>query len=90
MAEVTAQAFYIDDNMQKSYYADIFKGMWTTNFRDIDDVTESIKGFNKLIDLLNEHLQEYKEKNKTFSALHTKNFIKIINEIIEAINCRNS
>ena len=83
MESATLNAYKNADNMSKNYFPGWFVGIWGQygNSSQIDErvTTSSLK---KLRDDLEFAMQEYKEKNKNISAVHTQNFIKKLDAII--------
>lgn len=84
MAIVTAEAYKKDTNSDKRNHINYFKKMWTLNVQSTDfDFDASISGFSKLKELLGILYDKYTSENKTFAALHTNQFIKILDELLE-------
>lgn len=84
MAITTAQAFKNDNNYGKQVFVTYFKHIWMHNIQSHEmRIEDGINGFKKLKGLL-ENLLDTIPKYKTFEALHTKNFIQSIDEIIQA------
>lgn len=83
MAMVTAQTFAQDNNAGKMMFVNYFKNMWTSNIESTDiGIEESLKGFSKLRDLLKEQIQDSQMKKKTFTVLHTDEFIQVVEDLI--------
>lgn len=85
MAEITAQAFIKENNAGKRIFIVSFKRMWKGNLQSQDILKdECILGLQKLASLLEENLRTSAGQPRTFSVIHTENFIKEINNLIDA------
>lgn len=85
MAEITAQAFIKANNAEKRTFIFLFKKMWESNLQSPDIIKDDcIHGLKKLVLLLEENLRTLEGTPRTYSIIHTENFIKAINDLIDA------
>jgi len=86
MSMATSDAFLQLPNSEKIDFNDAFKRIWKANVLSEDfESSISQNGFLKLKEHLIDIAEEYTKSKKTFSSLHTLNFIKSIDELIELI-----
>ena len=87
MAIITAQAFSKDSNCNKIMFVDYFKNIWQLNVQSEHiRILDSLKGFEKLRELLYEQLVSLRDNNKAIAASHTERLIQSVDEIIELCN----
>ena len=85
MAEITAQAFIKANNAEKRVFILLFKKMWESNLQSPDIIKDDcILGLKKLVLLLEDNLRTLEGTTRTYSIIHTENFIKAINDLIDA------
>lgn len=88
MAQVTAAAFFQEDNMGKHHFVSDFKIIWKKNIASGEmEIGGALGGFCTLQMLLEQQVEKYKEEHKgkrTFSVVHTELFIKTVDELILA------
>ena len=59
--------------------------MWESNLQSPDIIKDDcILGLKKLVLLLEENLRTLEGTPRTYSIIHTENFIKAINDLIDA------
>ena len=79
MAIITTQAYTEIGNFEKSQFIGSFKDMWERNVISQDmQVEESLAGFCKLRELLNEIKKDWEKEGKAFAVCHTDDFVKNI------------
>lgn len=82
MAQATASAFAHEDNMGKGQFVTSFRQIWKANIQCSDiRLDETADGFLYLKALLLESISAKAEKAKTFSVVHTEEFIKTLDEL---------
>lgn len=85
MSVATSEAFLQLSNADKIDFKDKFERIWKANISSEDfDKKVSQKGFAELKRYLIRLGDEYKEKEKTFAFIHTKNFIEIIDGLMSS------
>lgn len=88
MAIATAESYYRGDNSIKREHVNSYEKMWKVNIKSTDfNFGKSVAGFTKLRALLLSYQSEYNSSRKSFSELHTKRFISIVDELIS--ECEN-
>lgn len=86
MAIVTVRAYDEDSNFEKRIHIDSFRSLWNLNIKSQEfNKDTSLKGFEKFKELLIELHKKYEENGKTFAAIHTNDFIKVAEILIEGI-----
>ena len=87
MAEATMQAFERENNLGKSHFVSDFNGIWRLIVQSPDiRLEDSLKGFETLKNHLEESLSRISEENRTFSVVHTEQFVENIDKLIRSIN----
>lgn len=90
MAKITAQAFIKSNNAEKRTFILLFKKMWERNLQSPDIIKDDcILGLKKLVLLLEENLRTLEGTPRTYSIIHTENFIKAINNLINSQTTRD-
>ena len=85
MAAATADAFKRETNAGKRQMVSDFKNIWNRAISSPDiQVKGSKSGFEDLLSLLNTYLSECSGMPRTFSVVHTENFISAVGHLIEA------
>lgn len=85
MAAATADAFKRETNAGKRQMVSDFKNIWNRAISSPDiQVKESESGFEYLLSLLTTYLSECSGMPRTFSVVHTENFISAVGHLIEA------
>lgn len=85
MAKITAEAFFKENNAGKRIFILAFTTIWEKNLQSPDIIKDDcILGLKELISLLEKNLQSSTKTTRTFSIIHTENFIKKINNLIDA------
>ena len=83
MARATAQAFAHESNADKGQFVTSFRLIWKANIHSSDiQLEETIHGFSFLRDLLQDSISARQDKPRTFSMVHTEEFIKVLDELI--------
>lgn len=84
MAITTAEAFAKSNNSEKCQFSGYFDMMWKGNISSYDfKINESLTGFRKLLELLDEQKLNLQETNRAIAVHHTDEFIRRIKELIE-------
>lgn len=82
MALATAQAFAHEDNMGKRQFVASFRKIWEVNIHCSDiRLEETVHGFLYLKDLLLKSIPTKEGMPKTFSIVHTENFIDVLDKL---------
>lgn len=85
MAKITAEAFFKENNAGKRTFILFFTTIWKKNLQLSYIIKDDcILGLKELISLLEKNLQSSTKTTRTFSIIHTENFIKEINNLIDA------
>lgn len=85
MAKITAEAFFKENNAGKRIFILAFTTIWEKNLQSPDIIKDDcIRGLKELVSLLEKNLQSSTETTRTLSIIHTENFIKEINDLIDA------
>jgi len=86
MAEVTAEAFFENPNYKKHQFIGFFKYMWRNiKYMKYIKVEDTIKGFEKLLLLLEKKEEKLKKENMMIAIKHTDNFIETIENLIKEV-----
>ena len=84
MARVTALAFTREHNMGKDQFVASFRQIWKANIHCSDmRLEETVRGFLYLKKLLLESISAKEGMTRTFSAVHTEEFIKTLDELAD-------
>ena len=84
MAEATADGFEKISNAEKSSFIDYFRGMWQVKICTQDyKIKEPADGFEKLKQRISKLLDKYKDEFLSVREVHAKNFLEVINNLIE-------
>lgn len=85
MAQVTAHAFEREHNAGKNQFVSSFERIWKSNIMSPDiRYEDSIEGFRLLKSLLEETISKNPENKRTFSAVHTERFVKVLDALIDS------
>lgn len=86
MAIATVRAFERENNAGKNQFISDFKQIWTRNIKSPDlRLEDSIKGFEILKTHLNKALSKEPQEKRTFSTIHTEQFVAVLSELINDI-----
>ena len=84
MARVTALTFTREHNMGKDQFVASFRQIWKANIHCSDmRLEETVRGFLYLKKLLLESISAKEGMTRTFSAVHTEEFIKTLDELAD-------
>lgn len=84
MAEATARTFFKIHNQEKRQFIIHFKSIWENmKYEQYIKVEDTMKGFKKLLSLLEEKRKFFQGENMVIADRHTYDFIEIIKFLIK-------